>query len=103
MPAKKVSTKRSSAAKTAKTQYLTIETLDKYLKENLVNYLYPENKVEYTVQIDLIQRLVTLEEEIKNQGKRIEQDDRRFSSMQWFMATVFTMLVVLLSVYQFLS
>ena len=71
---------------------LTVEFLDEYLKKNLQNYIHPENRIDFTAHLDLVERVVRVEEEIKasiklsetilhQMDKRFEQVDKRFEQV----------------------
>lgn len=101
----------ATKAKPTSKQAVTHEELDDYFEQKFPQYIqqYYHNK-----ELDLVERVTRVEEEIKAQNqkfdllvnqidKRFEQIDKRFSSMQWMMGVGFTILALLMTLYNFVK
>ena len=101
-------------------------SIDAYIRKHLSDWLKEEgfNKRSFDYEIEIRERIVRVEEELKHQrelmkqgfeqvDKRFEQVDKRFeelredmnkrfTSLQWFMGIGFTMLALLITILTFL-
>ena len=115
---------------------VTLDVLDRYLRENISRYLPESLRVSERDKIEIIERIVRVEEGLKAQGERIEmlihqmdkrfeemahqmdrrfeemahqmdrrfeQVDKRFNLLQWLIGLGVTLIVALMSIYEFIS
>ena len=86
-----------------------LEKIGSYVKTHLSEWM---GEVRRERELDLVERIVRVEEELKNLrevmevrfeavNKRFEDVDKRFSQIQWTMGIGFTVLAALMAVFNF--
>ncbi len=86
-----------------------LEKIGTYVKRHLSEWM---GEVRRERELDLIERVIRVEEELKNLrevmevrfeavNKRFEDVDKRFSQIQWTMGIGFTVLAALMAVFNF--
>ena len=97
-----------------------LEEIGDYVKNHIAGWIKDSNIIPFSSSrrdfsdrdIVLSERIVRVEEGIKNQGdllekmlsfmeKRFEQVDKRFSQLQWSMGLGFTLIAVLMGIFNF--
>jgi hypothetical protein len=91
-----------------------LEVIGKYVKTHLNEWLGDTNVLPFSKQIDMVERITSVEsgimnlqEQLKQQmiftEKRFEQVDVRFKQMFAYFTTSFIIIAALMSLYQFLG
>lgn len=107
-------------------QVVTIKILEEYLSNNFYKFITPDLHSTFKTfseqeKLNLLERIVRVEDAIKAQNdkielllhqmdkrfeqvdKRFEQVDKRFSVTQWIIGLGFTLIVVLMSIFEFIK
>ncbi len=84
----------------------SLETIGTFVRGNLAAWLQEiEQPSRRNWELQLTERIVRVEEELKAQRELMQQGftamDKRFSTVQWTIGVGFTLITVLVSVYNF--
>ncbi len=84
----------------------SLETIGTFVRGNLAAWLQEiEQPSRRDWELQLTERIVRVEEELKAQRELMQQGfaamDKRFSTVQWTIGVGFTLITVLVSVYNF--